>query len=81
MIRCENVFLFRGDVLIDHGLHAAVGGNCYVRAEPNTSGAKLGVAHAGDKLIYRGEVSDDGWYAVEYDGAAGWVSGKYAKIA
>ena len=58
-----------------------VGGNCYIRSEPNTSGAKLGVAHAGEKLTYRGEVSEDGWYAVEYDGAAGWVSGKYAKIA
>ena len=47
----------------------------------NTSGEKLGVAHAGDKLIYRGEISEDGWYAVDYNGTAAWVSGKYAKIA
>ena len=58
-----------------------VGGNCYIRSEPNTSGSKLGVAHAGDKLIYRGEISEDGWYAVDYNGTAAWVSGKYAKIA
>ena len=57
-----------------------VGGNCYVRSEPNTSGAKLGVAHAGDKLTYRGEISEDGWYGVEYNGTVAWVSGKYAKI-
>ena len=58
-----------------------VGGNCYVRDAPNTIGEKLGVAHAGDKLIYRGEISEDGWYAVDYNGTAAWVSGKYAKIA
>nr|DAP80361.1 MAG TPA: SH3 domain protein [Caudoviricetes sp.] len=58
-----------------------VGGNCYIRSEPNTSGAKLGVAHAGDKLTYRGEISEDGWYAVDHNGAPAWVSGKYAKIA
>ena len=58
-----------------------VGGNCYIRSEPNTSGAKLGVAHAGEKLTYRGEISEDGWSAVDYNGTAAWVSGKYAKIA
>lgn len=57
-----------------------VGGNCYIRSEPNTSGAKLGIAHAGDKLTYRGEISEDGWYGVEYNGTAAWVSGKYARI-
>ena len=57
-----------------------VGGNCYLRSEPNTSGAKLGVAHAGDKLAYRGEISEDGWYAVDQYGLTAWVSGKYAKI-
>ena len=57
-----------------------VGGNCYVRSEPNTSGAKLGVAHAGDKLTYRGKISEDGWYAVDHNGKPAWVSGKYARI-
>ena len=57
-----------------------IGGNCYIRSEPNTSGAKLGVAHSGDKLTYRGEISEDGWYGVEYNGTAAWVSGKYARI-
>ena len=58
-----------------------VGGNCYIRSEPNTSGAKLGIAHAGDKLTYRGEISEDGWYAVDQYGLTAWVSGKYARIA
>ena len=57
-----------------------VGGNCYIRSEPNTSGAKLGIAHAGDKLTYRGEISEDGWYGITYNDTPAWVSGKYAKI-
>lgn len=56
------------------------GGNCYVRMAPNTSGKKLGVAHAGDELTYGGETSPDGWLLVEYDGQNAWVSGKYGKL-
>lgn len=57
-----------------------VGGNCYVRDKPNTSGRVLGVAHSGDVLTYRGETSADGWHEVNYNGKNGWVSGKYGRL-
>ena len=57
-----------------------VGGDCYVRTAPNTSGRKLGVAHEGDRLPYGGETSANGWNLVEYRGQNGWVSGKYARV-
>lgn len=57
-----------------------VGGNCYIRAAPNTSGAKYGVAHAGEKYKYGGETSDNGWKLIEYNGRTAWVSGKYGKL-
>lgn len=57
-----------------------VGGNCYVRTAPNTSGGILGVAHDGDLLDYGGQTSDNGWNLVDYKGVNGWVSGKYSKL-
>ena len=56
------------------------GGNCYVRSAPDKNGKILGVAHAGDKLPYGGQTSDNGWNLVEYKGENGWVSGKYSKL-
>lgn len=56
------------------------GGNCYVRTAPNTEGRKLGVAHEGDKLLYQGQTSPEGWLLVEYKGSNGWVSGKYGRL-
>lgn len=57
-----------------------VGGNCYVRTAPNTSGKSLGVAHDGDLLPYGGLTSENGWNLVEYKGENGWVSGKYSRL-
>ena len=58
-----------------------VGGNCYVRAAPGTSGRKLGVVHEGDRLPFAGEIDEETrWLKVEYKGKAGWVSGKYGKL-
>ncbi len=62
------------------------GGDCYVRAAPNTEGRKLGVARRGDALPYQGQTSEAGWLLVEYRPAGeihavnGWVSGKYGKL-
>ena len=56
------------------------GGSCYVRAEPDTSAAVLGVAHEGDRLSYGREVSAEGWLKVAFENQAGWVSGKYGKV-
>lgn len=57
-----------------------IGGNCYVRTEPNTSGKKLGIAYEGARLQYQGQTSPDGWRLVVYKNQNAWVSGKYSKI-
>ena len=56
-----------------------VGGNCYVRVEPNTDAEKLGVAHRNELLPYQGETAANGWLKVSFAGRDGWVSGKYGK--
>lgn len=55
-------------------------GQCYVRDYPATTGKIIGVARLGSALTYRGEVAENGWIAVEYNGKDGWVSGKYGKV-
>lgn len=57
-----------------------IGGKCYVRAEPNRSGAILGVAHEGEKYAYAGESTQDEWHKIDFNGRSGWVSGKYGKL-
>lgn len=56
------------------------GGDCWIRAQPNTDGTKLGVAKAGAALPYAGQRSEDGWLMVKYKDQDAWVSGKYAKL-
>lgn len=57
------------------------GGDCYIRSAPNkTNSKKYGVAHRGDKYLYQGQTSDDGWHLIEYKGKNAWVSGKYSKL-
>lgn len=51
-------------------------GNYYVRTEPHTTAATIGVARRGTELPYSGETAENGWYAVQFEGAAGWISGK-----
>ena len=51
-------------------------GNYYVRTEPHTRAATIGVAKRGAELTYAGETAENGWYAVQFEGAAGWISGK-----
>ena len=58
-----------------------VGGNCYVRTAPNTSGRILGVAHEGAKLPFAGVVDEETkWLLVEYKNENAWVSGKYGRL-
>ena len=57
-----------------------VGGNCYVRVQPNTDAEKLGVAHRDTLLPYQGETAANGWLKVSFAGRDGWVSGKYGRI-
>ena len=57
------------------------GGNCYVRGEPDPSGEVLGVAHNGERLTWLGRRNEaNGWLEVDYEGRAGWVSGKYGRL-
>ena len=56
------------------------GGNCWVRAQPNTNGEKLGVAKEGSQLAYGGQQSPDGWLLVEFEGKQGYVSGRYGRL-
>lgn len=57
-----------------------VGGNCYVRSAPKTSGKILGVATNGTKLSYQGETNENDWHLVAFNNQNGWVSGKYGKL-
>lgn len=57
-----------------------VGGNCWVRTAPNTTGDKLGVAKEGTTHEYQGETSEDGWLLIVFAGANAWVSGKYGEL-
>ncbi len=51
-----------------------------VRAEPSTSGSKLGsVSNKGTKLWVYGAVSDE-WYAVRYNGTDGFMMAKFVDI-
>lgn len=57
------------------------GGSCYVRAEPGTASAVIGVAREGEHLKYLGETDGaTGWLRVDFEGRAGWVSGKYGRL-
>lgn len=61
-------------------VEVGAGYKSYVRDEPNTDGKILGVAHAEEKLVFRGLVSEAGWYAVKYEEHDAWISGKYTKL-
>lgn len=51
-----------------------------VRQDASGSSPELGKADTGEKLKYLGESTELGWFKVEFEGAVGWVSGKYATI-
>ena len=57
-----------------------VGGNCYIREQPDKSSRILGVAHEGERYAYAGETTQDEWNRIEFDGGTGWVSGKYSRL-
>lgn len=57
-----------------------VGGQCYVRSAPNTSGKIIGTAKESTVHPYQGQTSESGWLLIEYNKQNGWVSGKYGKL-
>lgn len=56
------------------------GGSVYVRTQPGTYGAKLGVVHKGDMLTASGETAD-GWRGIVYNGEKVWITKKYTEVA
>jgi hypothetical protein len=57
-----------------------VGGNCYVREEPDITADKRGIAYCEAMLPYGGQTADNGWLSVVYKDRIGWVSGKYGRL-
>ena len=57
-----------------------VGGQCYIRSKPNTSGDKLGVAKEGSIWAYGGQQTAEGWLLIVCNDGGGWVSGKYGRL-
>lgn len=55
------------------------GGQCYVRTQPNTGGAIMGVAKEGTSWPYAGETAENGWLKIAWTTGEGWVSGKYGR--
>ena len=51
-----------------------------VRKEASGTSEELGKADTGEKLKYLGESTELGWFKVEFEGAPGWVSGKYINL-
>ena len=56
------------------------GGNVNVRTLPNTSGNIIGVANNGTELPFAGNVAENGWLSVMFNGKFGWLSNKYGKL-
>lgn len=57
-----------------------VGGQCYVRSAPNTSGKIMGTAKENTVHPYQGQTSESGWLLIDFDNQNGWVSGKYGRL-
>ncbi len=51
-----------------------------VRKDASGTSEELGKANTGEKLKYLGESTDLGWHKVEFEGEAGWVSGRYVTL-
>lgn len=57
-----------------------VGGQCYIRSEPNISGEKIATAKENSTHKFAGKISDNGWIAILYKNKTCWVSGKYGRL-
>lgn len=58
-----------------------VGGKCYIRTLPNTSGAAVGVAHENEVFDFAGEIDEETrWISIIYQGGKYWISGKYGRL-
>ena len=57
-----------------------VGGQCWIRSQPNACGDKMGVAKENTLWAYAGQQSADGWLLIVCNDGGGWVSGKYGRL-
>ena len=64
----------------DPGTVVAVGGDCWIRTQPTTAGAKCAVLKEGETLPRMGEDTEN-WHGVEYNGKQRYVSKKYTRTA
>lgn len=60
------------------GRVAVTNANLNVRTTSSTDGAKIGTAPAGGAYSILAEAN--GWYQIDFEGQAGWVSGQYITI-
>lgn len=51
-----------------------------IRKDASGTSEELGKANTGEKLKYLGESTELGWFKIEFEGSAGWVSGKYVTL-
>ena len=61
------------------GIVVTQSGKLNVRKEPNTKSSVLDRIPKGDMITLTGY--DDGWYSVEYNGHAGYVSSEYVSVS
>lgn len=59
---------------------AIVGGNCYIRTDPDKSSNSVGIAKNGSAFEYGGTTAENGWNSINYNGEIRWVSGLYSKL-
>lgn len=67
-------------VVVSDNLDTQASGGLNVRKDASSSSDVLGKAKIGEHLKYLGETTEAGWFKVEFEGSAGWVSGKYVSL-
>jgi hypothetical protein len=56
-------------------------GSVNVRKGPSTAYESMGILRAGERAHYYGYTyPENGWMLIDFNGATGWVSGKYARV-
>jgi hypothetical protein len=68
----------RGDLKVLQ-IQGTEGGIVNVRAAASTSSSSIGKASEGDRYTWT-EISNNGWYKINFGGSDGWVLGKYVKV-
>jgi len=58
------------------------GGQCWVRSEPDTSNNKnrMGIARRDTTWEFAGQIAENGWLSIKYEGKIGWVSDMYGRL-